>query len=300
MKISLITPCFNAANYIEETIDSVLTQDWPDIEYIIVDGGSTDGTTDIIRKHSARLAWWVSERDAGQVDALNKGFARATGEIVGFINGDDVLLPGALRAVAEAFGQEKQTDLIYGEVQWIDGSGERSGSHRGHISNLAEALDIYGVWWAQRQWVQPEVFYRRSLKERVGAFDGRYNLAFDFDFWVRCFRADASVRRLPRELVKFRLHENQKSSASREAADEIRTIVRRHLDEGAAIPRNQRRLLEARLSYDLYQLDSTNRVGFLRSLLSHPHWLRVPELRERLRAACTRAFFRRNTCAPKP
>lgn len=297
MKISLITPCYNSAAFLEETIRSVLSQDIPDLEYFIIDGGSNDGTVDIIRRYASQLAGWVSEKDAGQVDALNKGFARATGEIVGFINADDVLLPGALPAVLRAFEQRPEVELVYGEVEWIDGEGQHTGSHAGRISNLDEALDIYSVWWSQRQWVQPEVFYRRSLKERVGLFDQRYNLAFDFDFWVRCFRADAVVEKLPEALVQFRVHANQKSAAASQAADEIRTIVRRHLDDGAAISPSQRRRLEARLSYDLYQLRNGDRPSFFRALLGNPGWLRAPEVRDRIRAACTRLLSQRKHVA---
>ena len=293
MKISLITPCFNSAAYLEETIRSVLEQGVPELEYFVMDGGSTDGTVEIIRRYADRLAGWVSEKDGGQVDALNKGFARATGDIVGFINADDVLLPGALRAVLRAFTARPELELVYGEVEWIDGEGRHTGSHAGKISNLDEALDIYSVWWSQRQWVQPEVFYRRTLKERVGPFDERYNLAFDFDFWVRCFRANVVVEKLPEALVQFRVHPNQKSSAATKAADEIRTIVRRHLDDGAAISPSERRRLEARLSYDLYQLRNGDRPGFLRALLGNPNWLLAPEVRDRIRAACTRFLSQR-------
>jgi glycosyltransferase involved in cell wall biosynthesis len=297
VKISLVTPCFNSAAYLEETIGSVFAQDIPELEYFIVDGGSTDGTLEVIRRYADRLAGWVSEKDSGQTEALNKGFARATGDIVGFINADDVLRPGALQAVLKAFAQQPEIDLVYGQVEWIDGGGRPTGSHAGDISNLDEALDIYHVWWSERQWVQPEVFYRRTLKERVGVFDERYHLAFDFDFWVRCFRAGAQVARLPELLVQFRIHPNQKSRAAAQAADEIRTIVRRHLDDGAEILPGTRRRLEARLSYDLYQSESGARPSFLRALVDNPSWLRAPEVRDRIRAACARCLFQRKRLA---
>jgi glycosyltransferase involved in cell wall biosynthesis len=297
VKISLVTPCYNSAAYIEETICSVLSQGIPELEYMVVDGGSTDGTVEIIRRYADRLTWWVSEKDNGQVDALNKGFARATGDILGFINADDVLLPGALDAILQTFTERPEVDLIAGEVEWIDGEGRPTGSHAGEITNLEEALDIYRVWWSQRQWVQPEVFYRRALKERVGAFDQRYHLAFDFDFWVRCFRAGATVARVRKPLVQFRQHPDQKSNAVTECNREIRAIVRRHLDDGALVSPAHRRLLDARLSYDHYQLDADGRQGFLRALLGHPGWLRAPEVRERLRAACARLFFPRKSPA---
>ena len=290
MKVSLVTPTFNQAQHLEETIDSVLAQDVPELEYIVVDGGSTDGTVDILRRHERRLAWWCSERDRGQVEALNKGFARATGAIFGFINSDDVLLPGALRAVLDAFARP-ETDLVYGGVEWMDARSQTLGFHHGRISSLAEVLDIYGVWWRERQWVQPEVFFRRALKERVGQFDERYNLAFDFDFWVRCFEAGAVVTSLPQTLVRFRLHADQKSSASGKAADEIRAVVRRHLDAGAAVGGFQRAKLEAQLSYDQYQLGQSGsadqpRPSFFQALLQRPDWLLAPPARKRARDAC--------------
>ena len=117
MKISIVTPCYNAAATIEETIRSVLDQEGVDLEYIVCDGGSTDGTADIIRRYESRLAWWVSERDRGQVDAINKGFVRATGDVLGFLNGDDVLAPGALKTVCETFGKNPNADIVQGVLR---------------------------------------------------------------------------------------------------------------------------------------------------------------------------------------
>jgi hypothetical protein len=176
---------------------------------------------------------------------------------------------------------------VYGEVEWIDDAGRGAGFHAGNISSLDEVLDIYGVWWAQRQWVQPEVFFRRSLKERVGVFDERYDLAFDFDFWVRCFRQGARVSRLPRRLAQFRRHTAQKSAASAKAADEIRAIVRHHLGDGARVTPSLRRRLEAQLSYDAYQSGSGD-GGFLGAFLRHPQWIFAPEARARAHAACAK------------
>jgi glycosyltransferase involved in cell wall biosynthesis len=299
MKISLVTPCFRAARFIRETIESVLSQEGVELEYGVVDGASTDGTVDIIRSYEARLAWWLSEKDRGQTDALNKGLPRTTGEILGFINADDVLLPGALSAVAAAFAEDPTLDLVYGEVEWIDAEGRPQGHHAGDISTLGEVLDLQRVWWASRQWVQPEVFFRRRLWERVGEFDTRYNLAFDFDYWVRCFLAEARVKRLPRPLVQFRLHEAQKSSASRRAADEIRDIVGRALAANPPIDAALRNRIAAELSYDLYQSsDPETRPPFLRTLLRHPGWLvHSAAARDRAKRACIRFFQRADTGA---
>jgi glycosyltransferase involved in cell wall biosynthesis len=288
MTISLVTPCFNAARFVRETLVSVLSQDIADLEYLVADGGSIDGTAEIIRECSARLAWWVSEPDEGQTSALNKGLSHSTGEILGFLNGDDLLLPGALQTVGEAFAANPDVDLVYGGVEWIDTEGNVTGRHLGEISSLEEILDIYRVWWRKRQWVQPEVFFRRRLWERVGAFDAEYHLAFDFDYWVRCFLAGARVLRIPECLVQFRLHENQKSAASRHAADEIRHIVKRALSTQPPIPSSTARRISAQLSYDLYQCaEGGERPSFFRSLLRHPEWLiHTPEVRRRIRAAC--------------
>ena len=284
MKISLITPCRNAEKYIEQTIQSVLAQEGADLEYFIQDGASTDGTVEIIRRYESRLAGWASEQDNGQPEALNKAFQRCTGDIAGFLNADDVLLPNALATVARTFAEHPDVDIVYGEVEWIDSDGKMFGGHAGQISNLEEILNIYDVWWAKRQWVQPEVFLRRSFKERVGLFDSCYDLVFDYDYWVRCFRAGARVHRIPTKLVQFRLHPNQKSTQAEKASDEIRAIVTREVNGDAKINPRFRRRLQARLSYDLYQRsDPAKRPGFLRALFKNPSWFWTPEVRSRLR-----------------
>lgn len=284
MKVSIVTASFNAARTIEETICSVLSQQDVDLEYIVIDGGSCDGTAEIIRRHEARLAWWVSEPDQGQTDALNRGFARATGDVLGFLNADDVLLPGSLRAVCERFAEEPAAEIVHGGIEWIDIDGRPEGTHFGDISNLDDVLDIYRVWWRERQWIQPEVFFRRSLWQRVGAFDTRYHLAFDYDFWVRCFLAGAKVAELRRPLVKFRRHAGQKSADTEAAGREIRTILGRHLAARPPIGAWRRLTLGAQLSYDLYQSSlPDSRPSFAAALVHHPQWLLTTNVRQRLR-----------------
>jgi len=302
VKISLVTPCFQAARFIRETIESVLAQQGAEVEYGIADGASSDGTVEIIRPYEARLAWWFSEPDRGQTDALNKAFARTTGDVLSFLNADDVLLPGALACVAAAFQENPALDIVYGGVEWIDAEGRPRGVHAGAIASLGEVLDVQRVWWAGRQWVQPEVFFRRSLWERVGLFDTRYDLAFDYDFWVRCFLAGARVRQLPQRLVRFRLHDAQKSSASRQAADEIRDIVERALATNPPIAPTLRRRIAAELSYDRYQSsDAASRPAFARALLSHPEWLwHCAAAKDRVKRACIRLFQKGDTAAHSP
>lgn len=284
MKVSLVTVSFNSAATIEETLQSVLGQRGVDLEYIVVDGGSTDGTADIVRRHASQLAWWVSEPDRGQVDALNKGFARATGDVLSFLNADDVLMPDALQTVCERFAAEPQTDIVHGGIEWIDFHGQPLGSHLGEIFTLDDILDIFRVWWGERQWVQPEVFFRRSLKDRVGKWDERYHLAFDYDFWVRCFLAGAKVTRIPAPLVRFRRHAGQKSTATERAVDEIRAILGEHLAAHPPIGAWRRRSLTAQLAYDRYQSSPpATRPAFVGALLQNPAWLLAPPVRRRLR-----------------
>ena len=122
--VSIITPSYNQARYIEATMQSVFMHDYPRIEYIIVDGGSTDGTVDIIRKYENKLAWWVSEKDKGQTDAINKGFARATGDILAWINSDDTYEPGAVSAAVQFLQEHPKVGMVYGDCNFINESGK--------------------------------------------------------------------------------------------------------------------------------------------------------------------------------
>jgi len=295
VKVSIVTACFNAAATVEETLRSVLDQRGVDLEYIVIDGASTDGTAAIIQRFAPQLAHFVSEPDRGQVDALNKGFARATGDILGFLNADDVFLPGTLAAVCAAFDAAPDREIVYGGLEWIDFAGQPLGPHHGAIDSLADILDVFRVWWRDRQWVQPEVFFRRSLKDRVGAFDERYHLAFDYDFWVRCFLADARVSRLEQPLVRFRRHAGQKSVDTTRGDHEIRAILAGNLVD-PRVPSALRRRLGAQLSYDRYQTGaSADRGSFAWSLLRQPRWLTVPAVRQRLVAS----FFGRGKKQPR-
>ncbi len=295
MKISIVTACFNAAATVEETLRSVLGQSGVGLEYIVIDGASTDGTTGIIERFAPRLAHYVSEPDRGQVDALNKGFARATGDILGFLNADDVLLPGTLSSVCAAFAAAPDREIVSGGLEWIDFEGQPLGAHHGEIETLDDILDIFRVWWAQKQWVQPEVFFRRALKDRVGPLDDRYHLAFDYDFWVRCFLAGARVARLSQPLVKFRRHANQKSVDTARGDHEIRAILAEHLAD-LRVPPALRRRLSAQLSYDRYHsAPAAQRKSFGLALLREPQWLTVPAVRQRLAAS----FFGRGKKQPR-
>jgi glycosyltransferase involved in cell wall biosynthesis len=183
-KITIVTPNFNQAGYLEETIQSVLSQNYPNLEYIIVDGGSTDGSLDIIRKYEQQLAWWISEPDKGLYHALQKGFDRSTGEIMGWINSDDELHPGSLSVIAEVFSSLSHVNWITGCPSALDEKGRTV-----VVANLRK-WSKYDYYLFDYQWIQQEsTFWRKSLWEKAGArlnLDVKY--AADLELWLRLFR----------------------------------------------------------------------------------------------------------------
>lgn len=277
----LAIPTFNCARYLPHTLESLAAQGEA-VRWWLQDGASKDGTVEIARQFARHGDTIVTERDRGQSDALNQAFARMGGEIVGFINGDDCLTPGAAAAVLETFERRPDIDLVYGEVEWIDAGGTQTGHHKGDISTLEELLDIYTVWFGARQWVQPEVFFRRSLWEQAGPFSLEYDLAFDYAFWVQCMLAGAHVLRLPRPLARFRLHPEQKSGNASKAASEMREIVRKALALYPAISRRARSRIIAQINYDMYHLAPMPKPSFAKALFRNPSWLRSPAVRQRL------------------
>jgi glycosyltransferase involved in cell wall biosynthesis len=204
--ISLVTCSFQQGAFLDATIRSVLDQNHPHLEYMVIDGGSSDGSAEIIRRHATRLAYWVSEPDRGQSDALMKGFARSHGEIQGWLCSDDLLLPGALQAVSAYFADHPQVDAVYGDALWIDSNGElirpkkESGFHR------------FAFLFDHNYIPQPSMFWRRSLYDKVGGLDRDFHLAMDSDLWERFSRA-TRIAHLPRYLSCMRYYAEQKTRA---------------------------------------------------------------------------------------
>lgn len=285
--LTLAIPNRNGGRYLQDTLAS-LDRNRPHVRWWLQDGVSDDASLAIAERQRGADDVVASAPDRGQADALNHAFAQMGGDIIGFINADDLLLPGAAKEVMDVFARHPDVDLVYGETEFIDATGNVTGTHAGRIDSLGEILDIYRVWWNRRQWVQPEVFFRRTLWERVGQFDTSYHLAFDFDFWVRCFLAGARVRRLRRPLAQFRLHPAQKSRAAEAAAAEIRRCVGTHVDN-ARVPASVGRRVRAELDYDQFRLGEGRyehrRPGFARYLIGHPQALRSAHVRRRLIAS---------------
>lgn len=176
--VSIITPSFQQAAFLEKTIRSVLEQDYPNIEYLVADGGSTDGSVDIIQRYADRLAWWVSEKDHGQAEAINKGFARAKGEYIAWVNSDDGYLPGAVSEAVKALQQHPEAAFVYGDVRVVDAD-ER-------VLNLLH----YSQWGIEDLMSfhiigQPAVFMRRSALLQAGFLDLSYHFLLDHQLWLR-------------------------------------------------------------------------------------------------------------------
>jgi len=211
LRISVVTPSYNQARYLETTLKSVLGQGYPALEYIVVDGGSTDGSVDIIRRYEQQLAWWVSEKDRGQSHAINKGFARATGEILCWLNSDDYFAPGALATVGALFAQRPGVSAIAGHCMLVDVPGGAQKLERGRYPGRLKLLT-----GRRYRMHQPSIFWRRSLYERVGPLDESQHLIMDFDYWCR-ISEHADFENVDAVLSYCHRHAQAKTADSHEA-----------------------------------------------------------------------------------
>lgn len=202
--VTVVTPSFNQAEYLEETIQSVLDQDYPLIEYIIVDGGSTDGSVDIIRGCESRLAAWVSEKDLGQTDAINKGFAMATGDIFAWLNSDDTYLPGAVSEAVQFLTANPQVGMVYGKAYYIDETGKAVALYP------AGPTDYRGLRRGINTIPQQTMFFRGILWRMLGPLDPSFYYAMDYDLWTR-ISAVTPIAFHDRFMANFRLHGASKS-----------------------------------------------------------------------------------------
>jgi glycosyltransferase involved in cell wall biosynthesis len=222
-RLSIITPSFNQAEFIEETIRSVLLQGYPDLEYIVQDGGSQDGSVEIIRKYEKWLTYWASKPDAGQSDAINQGLDRASGHIVGWLNSDDVYLPDALQSIAQFFVCNPSASLVYGQAQLIS----RYGKYLGPATQV-QTYDRLYLLGESNVISQPAAFFRRDAFQAAGRLDTSLHIVMDWDLWLR-LEAQGPIYCITALLAQMRLYPEAKTySSDRTLYREIRHMVERY------------------------------------------------------------------------
>ena len=223
-RITIVTPSYDQGLYLETTIRSVLDQGYPNLEYIIVDGGSTDDSVDIIRRYQDRLAWWVSEKDRGQTDAINKGFARATGELYAYINSDDTLRPNSLMTAAQTY--RNGHEWITGWAVFLDSQGDWPQVPMAHANDVD--------WILTNPLCQQSTYWSSRLSKELGPFREDMHYAFDYEFWLRIwFIAKVKPLMLHQCLGGFRLHDTSKTVSQANAFEpefrEVRAHYRQYL-----------------------------------------------------------------------
>jgi glycosyltransferase involved in cell wall biosynthesis len=229
--ITVVTPSFNRKEYLAETMESVLGQGYPELEYIVVDGKSTDGSAELIEKRAADLAWWVSESDNGAWEAINKGFTHGSGEVMGWLGSDDLLMPWSLSIVGEIFATFPEIEWLTTQIPMMcDEDGRPVESFRLDAYSADEFFrgsNLPFAGWKAAGFIQQEsTYWRRSLWERAGGrLDDSLKLAADFDLWARFHRAGAKLYGVRVPLACFRLHSNQLSQDAQGYTEEARRVL---------------------------------------------------------------------------
>jgi glycosyltransferase involved in cell wall biosynthesis len=269
--VSIVTPSYNQALYLEQTIQSVLEQAYPRIEYIVVDGASTDDSFEIIRKYNDRLAYWISEKDSGQAEAINKGFARAKGEILAWLNSDDYYLPNTISAVVKCFEENPDVVMVYGDMLAVDGDGQIINVLKYKQLSLEDLLCFQIIG-------QPSVFFRRSALEKTGLLDISFHFMLDHHLWIRLAQL-GRILHIPQVWSAARYHAQAKNRAR---AAEFGREAFRVLDWAKAQPglaevvsAVERRALASANRYDArYLLDGGQPLpalgAWFRALFLHP------------------------------
>ena len=228
-KISLVTPSLNQGRFIEETIQSVLSQNYPNLEYIVMDGGSTDNTLAVLERYSNQLKW-VSEKDTGQTNAINKGLRMACGEILAYLNADDLLLPGTLLKVANLFTKHPQTMWITGQCRIIDENNREIRKLITAYKNLWLHLRHPAILLITDYISQPSTFWRASVMHEMGYLDESLHYVMDYEYWLRLYAKYPPIF-IPEYLAAFKIHPQSKTTSTGHKnvfIEEERNIIQRH------------------------------------------------------------------------
>jgi glycosyltransferase involved in cell wall biosynthesis len=221
-RISIITPSYNQGKYIERTIQSVLSQNMDGLEYIVIDGGSTDETISILRRYEDKL-YWISEKDKGHSDGINKGIIRSSAPIVGWLNSDDIYYPGALQAVLACFESHPETDVVYGDAYHIDENDVIIERYPAEEWNWERLKDVCFI-------SQPATFLRRRVFDQYGLLDINFRYSMDYEYWLRLGKNRVHFTYLPQILAATRLHEEAFTVSKRvECHKAINDLTRQHL-----------------------------------------------------------------------
>ncbi len=255
--VSIVTPSYNQARFLEATLRSVLEQDYPAIEYLVVDGASSDGSVEIIRRYADRLAWWVSEKDSGQSEAINKGFRRAHGEFVGWLNSDDIYLPGAVSVAVNIFQSHPQAGLIYGDALAINSDGKPFNLMRARQYTLVDLMAFNII-------CQPAAFMRRSVLEDVNYLNPDYQLLMDNLLWM-CMARKAPIVYAPQTWAAARYHDQAKNRTrgaeyGREARQLLADLDSRPEFSGI-ISTHQKRIFAGVNRFDAFYLTEAGQPG---------------------------------------
>ena len=304
----IVTPSFNQASFLEQTIVSVLSQRGRgtafDLRYAVVDGGSRDGSAEIIRKHAQELTYWCSEKDRGQSHAINKGFEHLKGDFYAYINSDDYYLPDAFLNVLSAHRQHPDAGLLHGVCEKVDAEGNHLNHQLSDIKRFAQLIDLWNHWLhprPNRNFIQPEVFWTHRFHHRVGRFNEALHYTMDFDFWLRGLELGFQVGAIEAPLAAFRMHDNQKTAARDASVLELLDRIAPYLttDDPRLSPELRQRLIrDSRLTRGVIEaatLPPERRVATLFSMASdHPAFLRSPLYWRYLRRNGKRVFWKRN------
>lgn len=219
--VSIVTPSYNQGRFLKRTIESVLTQTYPNIEYIVIDGGSQDNSLEVLHSYGNRFHW-ISEPDNGQTDAINKGLSETNGEILAYLNSDDVLAPGAIEKVVRFFHKNPECDMVYGKADYIDKEDNVIGCYKTAEYSFNRLIEDCMV-------CQPAAFWRRRIADTIGPFDENLNFTMDYDYWLRIAKSEGNICFLPEKLACSRLYPETKTLSSRaKIYHEIFDICRKH------------------------------------------------------------------------